>query len=458
MNDFIAGAAQIDITPPLGTVINGDFTSHYAYSIHDPLYAKAIVLQNDQIIIAFVVVDICLMQKEFIDELKKEIFSQTGIPPEHVLVSATHTHAAGSVEDLLFAGADLRYRRELYRLITKVVLKAKQKSRPAKIAFGSVSVPEHVVCRRYDMKPGYRAYNPVTNELDSVKTNPMGDEDQILKREGTTDPEVCYLAIKGSDDQWISILANYSMHYVGDWENGVITADYFGSFAEKIKSTLQAPDDFVAIMSNGTSGNANIMDFLQPDRYPTEAFAKNALIGNDIANKVVNSIKNIEWDNNPSLNVQYTELSVMIRKPSPVELKIAIKIVSETRYDHLNIKESSHTGNEETFRKIYAREQVLLNEYPDKVLFPIQVFKIGEGMVGGLGGEFFAETGLSLKENGQSKHYFTICLANGYAGYVPPAHEFELGGYETWRCRSSYLDINAEKVIREKLHQLISQI
>jgi neutral ceramidase len=46
-------------------------------------------------------------------------------------------------------------------------------------------------------------------------------------------------------------------------------------------------------------------------------------------------------------------------------------------------------------------------------------------------------------------------MANGYFGYVPPEHEIEAGGYETWRCRTSYL--NSESRIRNKLLELTKQ-
>ncbi|TAN01349.1 MAG: hypothetical protein EPN39_02425 [Chitinophagaceae bacterium] len=458
MNNFHAGAAQIDITPPLGTLINGDFVSHYAHLIHDPLYAKAIVLRNDQVSIAFVVVDICLMQKDFIEEVKNQINKQTNINPGQILISATHTHGGGSVEGLLLAAADLPYRQKLKQRIVSVVMQAKERLRPAKIAFGSVEVPEHVVCRRYFMQEGYEAYNPVTGKLDKIKTNPFGGEDRIVKRENVTDPEVSYLALQGQDNQWIGLLANYSMHYVGDWENGTITSDYFGVFAKQLKSLLRVSDNFVAIMSNGTSGDANIVDLLQPDRYPKGYFTKSAFIGKDIAERTFNSLRGLTWDDNPTLSSLYEEIPVKVRKPSSIELKAAERVVMETRYDHLSMKEVSHTGNDDNLKRIYAREQVLLSEYPDAVLFPLQVIKVGIGMIGGLGGEFFAKTGLWLKENGKTKNYFTVCLANGYTGYVPPAHEFDLGGYETWRCRSSFLEINAEKIIRDKLHQLINLV
>ena len=274
IQSFKAGAAKTNITPPLGTLINGDFVSHYAHHVHDHLHSKALVLQDQETTIAIVVVDICVMQKDFIDKIKSEIFKQTEILPDNILISSTHTHAAGSVEGLLLGAADLPYRKKISDLIVRSVLEAKQNIHPAKISFGVVNVPEHVVCRRYFMKSGYKAYNPVTGGLDKIKTNPLGNEDQIEKRENRIDPAVSYLAVRGMDNQWISLLANYSMHYVGDWENGTITADYFGVFAKEIQNKLRVGDDFVCMMSNGTSGDANIMDFLQPDRYPKGYFEK----------------------------------------------------------------------------------------------------------------------------------------------------------------------------------------
>lgn len=460
-NQFNAGAARVDITPPLGTLINGDFISHYVHTIHDPLYSKALVMEDDSITIVLVVVDICVMGKELIDDVKATIQEQTGINPENILISSTHAHSTGSVESVLLCAADLPYRRRLSGLILQSVLQAKQNMKPAKIAFGSIDVPEHVVCRRYDMKPGYKAYNPVTNSVDKIKTNPMGDEDKIERRRGVPDPAVGYLAVQDLNSKWISVLANYSTHYVGDWENGTVTADYFGVFARQLKSMLQATDDFVAMMSSGTSGDANIMDFIQPDRYPKAHFEKSELIGSDIADKVFRSVSKLKWEENPSLGSACELLEIPVRKPSAKELREAEELVAGTRYESLSLKESSesgssHTGNEDNFRRIFAREQVLLNEYPDTIFFPVQALKIGSGVIGGLSAEIFSETGLWLKKNCQVKNYFTICLANGVFGYVPPEHEFEYGGYETWRCRTSFLNPKAEEIIRNKLLEIIN--
>lgn len=455
---FNAGAAQTDITPPLGTLINGDFVTHYAKYIHDKLYAKAIVLQNENAVIAFVVVDICAMRKGFLDNVKLQIARETNISPSNILISSTHTHYGGSVEDLLLGAADLTYTLKLPALITDAVKRAWESIRPAKIAYGAVDVPEHVVGRRFFMKKEYNAaHNPVTGGLDIVKTNPFGYEHMIDKRASVVDTGLNYIAIQGLDNSWIGLLANYSMHYVGDCRIGTITADYFGQFARHISAKLSADANFVSILSNGASGEATIWDFVQPNRYPSGDFEKSRVIGVDLAEKLFESLKDVQWETEPALAALYEEVSVGTRKPSLSEVEVARSVVSETDYERLDVLDGLKP-NDEGLRRIYAREQVLLNEYPDNILFPIQAIRIGASVIGALGGEFFAETGLWLKNNPHVKQYFTICLANDCVGYVPPAHELELGGYETWRCRTSFMEAGAETAIRSKLLSLITKL
>ena len=448
---FLAGAAQIDITPPLGTIIGVDFLSHYARFIHDPLYAKAIVLQNNATVTAIVVVDICIMDTNYMDAVKAEIHRQTGIDARHILLASNHNHASGAVVGLLGGAADLTYRDRLFPQLVEAVVLAKSRLKPAKMASGAANVPDFVVCRRYIMQPGFVAENPVTHQLDQVKTNPFGAEHLIVKPAAVPDPELCFLALKGLDDQWIALLANYSLHYAADWPDDSITGDYFGEFARQMQSQLAAGEDFVGIMSNGTSGDVNIWDFMNPDRLPTEHYAKTTLIGTSLAQQVAAAIPALTWQENPSLGLAYDELDITLRKPSADELERATRAFVDNDFDNLSLKK-------DVTQRIYDREQVLLSHYPDSVTLAVQAIRIGELVIGALPGEFFAETGLRLKEANAPSPYFSICLANSYGGYIPPAHELDRGGYETWRARSSCMERDAEAIISAKLTDLIQKI
>ena len=449
METIQAGTSQVDITPPLGTLINGDFITHYAFQIQDRMYAKALVLQQGGVLVAICVVDICAMRRPLLDEVKKGVQQQTGIPPERVLISSTHTHAGGSVESLLLGAADLEYRHRLPALIVQAIVQAQQNMRPARIGFGSVQAPEYVLCRRYFMQEGYTALNPVTGKPDKLKTNPFGAEDQILQPASRVDPELCYMAIKDEQGEWLCVLANYSMHYVGDWPNGTISPDYFGAFSRHLHQKLGAPAHFTGMLSNGTSGEANVWDFRNPSRFPTGSFEKSNLIGEALAEKVVQSLSSINWQTDPELAVQYEDVQVSVRKPGEQMLATAKEIAALSNYERLEGIDFA------TMQKLYARELLLLNEYPDSVLFPVQAIRIGRIVIGALGGEFFAETGLKLKADHAGYHLFTVTMANDYVGYVCPAHEIERGGYETWLCRTSYLEVGAEEVVRERLGVLI---
>jgi hypothetical protein len=88
----------------------------------------------------------------------------------------------------------------------------------------------------------------------------------------------------------------------------------------------------------------------------------------------------------------------------------------------------------------------------------IQVMRIGSLAIVSSPCETFAETGLAIKKGSPFKQTFTIELANGYNGYLPPPEQHRLGGYETWRARSSYLSADAEPKVRATMLRLLTEL
>ncbi|WP_312134973.1 hypothetical protein [Sphingobacterium sp.] len=440
---------QIDITPSLGTLINGEFTTRYANKIADPLFAKAIYMHDGKTKLLIMVVDICVMKRDFLDSLKAGIEQSIGVPASNQLISSTHAHSTGSIADLLMGHIDLAYRNQLAEKLLKLATLVVQKEQKIKIAFGKVLKPDHLTSRRYRMKDSYQPRNPVLKTVDAVKTNPFGYESEIIEPTSIPDPEVCFIGIKNGSDEWIGLLANYGLHYVGDCERGTITADYFGYFSNKIASLLNS-NRIVSVMSNGTSGEVNIWDFIDGDRYPKNYHEKSKYIGEDIAEAVFTSINGLSWETEADLEVLYQEISLNKRLISPDLLKESYAILAKTDYEAV-----AYT-DKDLYEKVYAREQVLLESIPQQIFFPVQCFRIGKVLLGGLGGEFFSASGKALKQ--ESDFYFSICLANDYVGYVPPANEFINGGYETWRCRSSFLEENAEEKVIACMLSMIKKL
>jgi len=101
---------------------------------------------------------------------------------------------------------------------------------------------------------------------------------------------------------------------------------------------------------------------------------------------------------------------------------------------------------------------VLLSELPPTRELKIQAIRLGGLVIVALPNEVFGSTGLEIKATSPLKPTFTIELANGYAGYVPPPEQHALGGYTTWRARSSLLEEQAEPKIKAKVLQMLQEV
>jgi hypothetical protein len=449
-----AGAARVNITPPYGTIINGDFLPMYTRDIHDSLYAKALAFDNGQQKFVFVVVDNMTLDVALINDTKAMISRQTGLQPGQVMISCTHAHSTGSVIETATVQADMSYRILMPRKIVKAVELSLKNLQPAKITWGHIDVPKHVACRRWYMKPGYPMISPF-GDTDKVWMNPPPGSEYLDRPVSPTDPQVSYLAVKTTDDKWISLLANYSMHYVGGVPANTISADYYGEIDLQLKSKLNADGNFIGIMSNGTSGDVNTMDFTLTKNYPSGDYEKMQMIAHEVSDSIVKSLQNAIWSDKPVFKVANGETSVTRRQPTAEVLAWATERVRNTEFTALGTADKAS----DDIKSLYALDVVKLDFYePLSYNVPTQAIRLGDGTIGTLPGEFFSETGLELKKTAPSKYYFTISFANGQFGYIPPASHFLLGGYETWLCSGSLIEVNGEEKIRNTLTELIKSV
>src|SRR5688572_10147141 len=121
---FSAGAAASNITPRLGVSINGYFNDRLARHIHDELQARCLVLNDGQTRLAIVVCDSCMIPRKLTDAARALIHQRTGILPENVLISATHTHNGPACVSLLQTEADADYAKFLVERIADGVQRA----------------------------------------------------------------------------------------------------------------------------------------------------------------------------------------------------------------------------------------------------------------------------------------------------------------------------------------------
>jgi neutral ceramidase len=424
-----AGASVINVTPFLGEVLIGGFGSPVAKYIHDELYARSLVLDDGETQIAIVIVDNLHFVRGVSDAARLLVEQHTGIKKENVLIAATHTHssvsaiAIGSDPASFDSSAELdEYQRFLARRIADGVRRAAYNKVSAKIGWGSVQKPEHVFNRRWFMKPNADLKNPFGGK-DKVKMNPGIGNPDLDRPAGPTDPEVFFLSVQSLDGHPISLLANYSLHYVGGVPGDHVSADYFGVFSSHLQELIgedRKASGFVAMLSNGTSGNINNIDFRRPAP-KMSSYQKMQIVAKDVAETVFEAYRNIPYQTYVKLGATYTELPLQVRQSTPEMLTRAKKVVSDPNTKLLHPLEPA-----------YANRMIWIDEkWPKKVDAVMQAFQIGDLAVVGIPFETFVETGLEIKAKSPYQSTFTISLANGWYGYLPTPEHHELGGYET---------------------------
>ena len=444
-----AGAAVVDITPALG-VANGGVIARggAATHIHDELHARCLVLDDGATRLAIAICDMRMLGGEVVARAKSLAGEATGLAPENILIAATHTHAAPAMVGIHPEPRDRAYAEFVARRIADGITRAGHHLAPAKVGWGFGSAPQHVHNRRWFMKPIAIAANPFGGRSDEVKMNPPRGTD-LLKPAGPVDPQVSVLDVRHTDGRPLALLANYGLHYVGGYQAGHVSADYFGLFADRVQGLLGADRQhppFVAMMSNGTSGDVSNNDFrAKPERLP--AWVKMQRVANDLAGKVAKVVGNIGHHATAPLAVAATELQLGVRRPDDARLGWARRtLANDTDPKRL------------TRPEIYAQEALALAKFPARVPVVLQAFRIGDLRIITVPCEMFAETGLALKQEAGLGPLFIIELANGYRGYLPTPRQHEWGGYETWPARSSYLEVQAAPKIRAALLGLLSKL
>lgn len=453
--EFRAGAATSNITPHVGTSLDGTISINGpVLNIHDELHARSLVLDDGNTRLAIIVCDNTMIDRSVMDRAKKLIQEQSGMPTNRVLISATHTHAAPRVTPGLHENPlNDDYETFLVRRIADAVQLSIANLVPAQVGWTRFDKPEFVHNRRWFMKDGSKMGNPFGKSGDQVKMNARGEG--LIKPAGPVDPEVFVLSVQDLDGRPLAILGNYGTHYVGGYERGHVSADYFGLFSKLVESSLEERFEsdgppVVAMMSNGTSGDVRSSDLRGGNQQAQWERIK--LVGESMAEDVIRQYPGIQYKSAISLAMIQAELSLGVRKPSSKQIAWAEKVWDDYK------KNPSQKFGGSTNPIVYARETLALAKHPDHRDIILQAIRIGELSIVSSPCETFAETGLAIKRRSPFNDTFTIELANGSDGYLPTIEQHGYGGYETWSARSSLLEVTAERKIRSTLLDMLKEL
>ncbi|MEK7404682.1 MAG: hypothetical protein AAB225_06200 [Acidobacteriota bacterium] len=438
---FRAGACAEDVTPrAVPVIVSGGFLAATAERIAGKLYARALALDDGERRIVIAVADSLMMPRELLDRVKQAASRTTGIPADHMLISATHTHSAPPVMGALGTDINLDYARFFEGQLVKVIEGAVQNLEPARVGWSVVQDFEHTHCRRWILQPDKVRKDPFGELTVRANMHPGYQNPDFSGPAGPVDPDLSVVSFQSPDGRPLALLANYSMHYVGAGGK-VVSPDYYGPFVENMRRLLGADDAFVAMMSQGTSGDQQWMDYSQPKKDMNPQMYADAL-----AAVAFEAFKKIQYRDWVPLAVRETKLTLSRRVPGPERLAWGKEIVARMA--------GAPPRNQQ---EVYAREQLFLAAEPVREL-KLQALRLGDLGIAAIPNEVFAVTGLKIKARSPLRPTFNITLANGAEGYIPPPDQHALGGYTTWPARTAGLEVNAEPKIVESVLGLLERV
>jgi len=213
-----------------------------------------------------------------------------------------------------------------------------------------------------------------------------------------------------------------------------------------VKVNVMPGGTHVALLSNGTSGNINNINF-RKKRPPSAPYERVRVVADAVAAEVKRVYQGLRYQDWVPLRMEQTELALGVRLPAKAEVERAEAILAKAKGRALRTPE-----------EVYAHETIQMKDYPGEVRVILQALRIGDLAIAAIPCEVFVETGLAIKKQSPFARTFTIELANGCSGYLPTPEHHKLGGYETWRARSSYLEANASRAITDTLLSLLKVV
>jgi neutral ceramidase len=427
------GAAAVKITPPLGIPLAGQYFDRGAEAIHDDLYAKAMVIESEGTRIAIVSCDLVEVTSELVSKARSTAAKLTGIAPDHIMVSATHSHTG----PILSSGSTMytvkgktaelldHYLANLPGLIAESILKANEALRPAGISFGLGHEESISYNRRFFMKDGTVGWNP-------GKLNPM-----IIKPAGPIDPEVSVLYAESPAGEAIATYVNFALHL--DITGGLeISADLPFTLSS-ILGTFKSPG-MITLFGQGCCGNINHINV--NSEKPQFGHVEAQRIGTVLAGEVVKTYTRLEPLVVDKISTRDEIVKLPLAEILATELPKAREIAA--RFGQPEAAPFMEMVNAYKVIGVFERKGRPLDA-------EIQVMALGEKCaIVSLPGEIFTELGMYIKSRSPFSYTMVVELANGSIDYVPDRKAFVEGNYEpvSARCAPGSGEILVEKALQ----------
>ncbi len=423
-----AGVAKANITPTESVPLAGyGGKTRLSQRVEHPIWLKALALKDDSgATSVLVTADLVGLSDKMVAIIAKSALEKHGILRERLILNTSHNHSCPVTADVLWlyyeftpeeAAVRDRYTEMVYARYEEVIGAAIANLAPAELAFDQ-GLAGVAVNRRRSRGPETRAFG------------------------GQVDQDVPVITVKAGKDLK-AIVFGYSCHTTA--LGGLsINGDYAGFAQLELEKTFSGS---IAMFVQNCGGDANPLPRIRGK--DAEATELASMYGRILAEAVRQAITTQMPPLNGPIHAAMGETELLLQPGIPL--------------DELKQRLPNLTGMPKREFEYFIRQYETLGSPPDRVKYPIQVWRIGPDFTFiALTGETVVDYSLKFKAAYGWNTTWVCGYNNDLTSYVPSLRVRKEGGYEgvtgmfEYGHRAPYTE-TVEDLITAKVDQLVKQ-
>jgi neutral ceramidase len=379
----------------------GYYYERFADGLHDDLYARTLLLDDGRTRVALVACDMVRIPQSAVHDARERIQQRFGIPGDHVMISATHSHTGPQTTPAYLAF--------LARKVADSVGTAIGQAKPGRllVAVGEEGSLSHN--RRYLMKDG------------STVTNPGFLNPNVVKSQGPIDPRVPVLVVQDEAGRTRATWVNYALHL--DTVGGTLISSDYPYFMGRLLQRAQG-EDMMTIFTIGAAGDINHWDVRRAG--PQRGFDEARRIGEVLGAAVLKAFTQLTPIDDATIKAASARIELEVPAVSEAEVAAMRRVLATPQSKDVDF----------TLERVRATRIIAQGGMAGKpIAAEIQVIAVGPVALVGIPGELFVELGMQIQKASPFPHTFIVEQANDTIGYIPTRAAFEQGGYEAISAR-----------------------
>jgi putative membrane-bound dehydrogenase-like protein len=425
--DLRVGASAVNLRSDGTMVIAGGIEPHYAAEQEGELRAVAVVVERPgQAKLAIVACDVLWVPRDLADAAVAEIERKTGIPANHVLINATHTHHAPSTAPAHGFGVVPEFRDELQRGIVRAVNEANARLEDGDAQFFFHLGREDTVGSnsRQLLEDGGITWGG--QQLPSDKARPTAP----------FDPQLPVLDFRDAAGKTRALVFNHSTHTIGTRSGrDVRSPSFYGLAAQELEKELGGVVSFL----EGASGSTHNVAPVVP------------------VPECIDRLKAVIRDARSKATAHPVAQLAGIRRPFKFRVRHFDEAEEDAKIARYMTKYAPQSSDR--VREVFAnmRRQLRDRQGAEQETW-IQAVVIGDVAIVGVPAEYFTVLGVDIKRRSPFEHTYVAELANDWIGYLPDREGHQLGGYQTWMGLHCYAEEGTGERIVDEVVELLDEL